>query len=393
MAIVIELNDKSNCTGCSACVQVCPQGCFVMKEDSEGFKYPTVSKNSCVNCKLCEKVCPVINDGSKQMDKEPITFAAYNKNDFQRIQSSSGGLFVLLAEHVLKQNGVVFGARMSDDCRYAYHEVVDSLEKLSKLLGSKYLQSDVTDTYSRVKNYLNSGVKVLYSGTPCQIAGLKAYLRKDYDNLFCLDIICHGAPSPKLWRKYIDYQENNNDASLRQVSFRCKEKSWKSYSVSFNYSNDKRREIVYTKDPYMLMFLQNLCLRPSCYQCKFKGLNRYSDITLGDFWGCQKVCPELDDDKGLSAVIVNSAKGEQLFDSIKKNLIYKSEELEQIIDGNPSYSKPSFCPSARDDFMSKLDELTISELANGYLAKDSLKVKVIRKIKCLVHCCIKKIQK
>ena len=393
---MLRIDDKAQCCGCSACAQVCPKQCIAMEADTEGFLYPRIDEGKCVNCGLCEKTCPILN-AKPETDGEPQAYAAYNKNDEQRLNSSSGGLFALLAEQTIRAGGVVFGAEMTVDCRSVHHVPVDTLDALPRLRGSKYLQSNVEKTYVQAKSCLEDGRNVLYSGTPCEIEGLRAFLKKDYENLLCVDLICHGAPSPKLWEKYVQYREKCANARVNQVVFRHKRNGWKAYAVLFKFSNHTTYEEAFAKDPYMQMFLQDLCLRPSCYACKFKKKHRTSDITLADFWGCQNVCPEMDDDKGLSAVLVHSVKGKTAFAAIQDQLVVKPVEVEQVVKGNPSLIRSSVLPARRDEFMRHMDDKTIEQLARRYLKRPSklkkLRAKVIAKIRRKVKSVFKRVRK
>lgn len=366
---------KEQCVGCGACEQACPKNCITMEADSEGFLYPNIDKDKCIDCHICEQSCPVINSKQDKAECEPKAFAAYCKDEAIREASSSGGIFTLLSEAILRQGGVVFGAAFDDD-GLVCHIAVDKPEDLHKLRGSKYLQSRTENTYSEAKAVLESGRPVLYSGTPCQIEGLRAFLKKEYDNLYTQDLICHGCPSPKLWKKYLTYRENCAGAPAQRMFFRHKKNGWKTYSLSLSFDNDKEYVQVLSKDLYMQMFLQNICLRPSCYQCSFKKLNRVSDITLADFWSCDKYVPEMDDNKGCSAVVVYSEKGERLIKQIQPQIISKEITISQVLDGNPSMIKACDKPRRRDAFMNSLDTMEIPELAEKYLIKPSFKSKL-----------------
>ena len=389
---MLTFSEKSRCCGCSACAQACPVQCIAMQEDEEGFLYPQIDKAKCVNCGLCEKVCPILNV-KPEAAGEPLAFAAYSKNELQRLSSSSGGIFSLLAEQTIRCGGVVFGAEMTEDCQSVHHIPAESIEELKRLRGSKYLQSDIEQTYIQAKQYLDNGRKVLFSGTPCEIEGLKSFLKKDYDNLLCIDLICHGVPSPKLWRKYVRFREKCANAQARQTIFRHKHYGWKSFALLFEFSNNKAYEKVHSKDIYMQMFLQDLCLRPSCYQCQFKKKHRVSDITLADFWGCRNVCPEMDDDKGLSAVLIHSDKGKEAFKSIQSDVVSKQVDIEQVAVGNTALTQSCKQPGLRNDFMNHMDEMSIPELKKRYISRPSIKSELIRRAAAIMPNGIKKLIK
>ena len=334
---MIQIKNKKDCCGCSACVQRCPKHCISLKEDAEGFLYPQVDESTCIDCGLCEKVCPILHQ--HESNKPLFVYAAKNRDGKIRMSSSSGGVFTALAETVISEGGVVFGACF-DDKWEVMHTYADTLEGLSKLRGSKYVQSRMEFCYQQAETFLKAGRKVLFSGTPCQISGLKLYLRKGYENLLTVDIVCHGVPSPGVWRKYLKEQvallrEKNTvllrpihgrDALVEGISFRDKSLGWKKYSFALvlsttNGSGEKFSfcsRIPFTENTFMRGFLANLYLRPSCYACPAKCGKSGSDITIGDFWGIEHVKPEFDDDKGMSCVLVNTDQGYKMVAWIDK---------------------------------------------------------------------------
>lgn len=366
---MITIEKKSLCCGCTACEQICPKHCIVMQSDEEGFTYPIANLERCINCGLCERVCPIVN--KKKSNNVPKGYATYNKDEEERKHSSSGGVFSLLARQILLDGGIVFGAVMSEDCRRVQHISIANIEDLAYLQGSKYVQSDIGKTYIETKEYLQKGKKVLFSGTPCEIAGLKTFLQRNYENLFCIDVVCHGVPSPKVWEKYIDYREQCASSNAKWVYFRNKQWGWKRYSIWIKFSNNTLYKCVRTKDMFMQMFLQNLCLRPSCYECVFKGEKRNSDITLADFWNCGSICPELDDNKGLSLILIHSEKGEALFDIIKEKTISQTVELNGVIEKNFSLMQSCRKPEKREQFMQSIDDVALVKLGKMYLQRPS----------------------
>lgn len=383
-----QIIDKSLCVGCSACYNVCPKQCISMKEDVEGFFYPYINESNCVKCGLCEDVCPVINVQSDNL-VEPKSYASYSKNLDERLNSSSGGMFSLFARLVLGRGGVVFGAAMATDFRSVNHILINSEKELALLRGSKYLQSNIGFSYAQVKRILDSGREVLFSGTPCEIEALKSFLGKEYNNLACIDFICHGVPSPKVWAKYVKYREDRAAAAVRRTFFRHKKYGWKTYALLFEFSNNKAYEQILYKDLFLQMFLQNICLRPSCYSCPFKKINRVSDITLADFWGCQSVCSELDDNNGLSALLIHSPKGAKLFDSVRDLCVSKEVPFSSVLKGNSSLNHSCALPECRSDFFKNLDKISIDQLGRKYLKQRSFKERLARMIKSSIPTCCK----
>lgn len=361
--IDLEIKEKQNCTGCYACYNICPKSCLAMNSDNEGFWYPKVDNKNCIQCKKCIKVCPIINKTT--VYNEPFSYACYNKDNNIRFESSSGGIFTLVAEEIIKNGGVVFGAGFDGDFNVK-HSYVETIEELHRFRGSKYVQSSIGDAYKQSESFLKQGRLVLFSGTPCQIGGLKSYLGTEYSNLFCIDIVCHGVPSPKVWKKYVSFRVNKSGTPIQNITFRLKNKGWKRYSVSFRFKNSREYCETFYKDLFMRAFLKDICLRPSCYQCKFKTLHRQSDITLADFWGIQNIFPEMDDDKGISLIFVNNTKGQIMFEEIKNKIIFKEVDIKQAVKYNPSAIKSADYNSNRNNFFEKLDELPFDVLIKKF---------------------------
>ena len=307
------------CSGCGACEQICPKSAISMTPNDEGFLYPEVGSSLCVECRLCEKICPVLNVKTSTDFSERKAYAAICRDEKIRLESSSGGMFTVLAEKVIADGGVVFGAEFDSDFSVR-HGWTDSVFGLERFRGSKYLQSRTESSFSECRKFLDDGRKVLYTGTPCQIAGLKAFLKKDYENLFTVDVICHGVPSPALWQKYIKFREKKSASRIVKTAFRRKNDGWKLFSLSFTFANGSEYSVNQSKGMWMLSFNKNVMMRNSCYDCVFKGSEILSDITIGDFWGIQNYIPEKDDDKGYSICFLNTDKGEKLFKSVKSSL-------------------------------------------------------------------------
>lgn len=302
---MINISDKSTCCGCGACVQKCPKHCISMRYDMEGFLYPRVDSSECIGCGLCEKVCPIQNPFEPKSVLE--SRVAVNKKDV-RIESSSGGVFFALAEYVLGKKGVVFGARFDEEWQVRI-DYTESLDGVDSFLGSKYVQAFTADSFSKCENFLKQGRFVLYSGTPCQIAGLKHFLRKDYDNLLTCDVICHGSPSPGVWAKYLE-EEAGELSNIKHIQFRNKQNGWKRFNFAITFKNERPNLIEYHRDNiYMRAFLSNMILRPSCYHCKAKEGCSRSDFSLADYWKVELIHPDMDDNLGTSLLLVNSSKG------------------------------------------------------------------------------------
>lgn len=373
---MITIKDKSKCCGCFACMNICPKNAIIMQEDEQGFKYPKIDKDKCVNCNLCEKVCPIINN--KKNDFKQKVYAVINKNEKERLDSSSGGIFILLAKEIIKRNGIVFGAAFDKEFK-VNHIGVEKEEDLIKLQGSKYLQSNINDTYKKAKMLLEKDRYVLFTGTSCQIEGLKSYLRKDFEKLYTQDIICHGVPSPKVWKKYLEYQKNQHKENIRNISFRNKDKGWILYQTKILFDT-KTYSNPLNKDLYMKAFLKNICLRDSCYNCSFKNKYRNADITLADYWGVNNIHPKMDDNKGTSVIIVNSKKGEELFNNIEDKCVYEKSEIDYVYKYNCSYIKSATKNNKYDEFFKNLDNKKFDWLIKKYIKKESVIKKILKKI-------------
>lgn len=366
---MIQIKDKSLCCGCSACVQSCPKQCISLVADKEGFSYPQVNKTLCIDCGLCKKVCPELHQGEERMPT--YVYVAKHPDETIRKESSSGGIFTLLADAVIDAGGVVFGARFDEDWN-VIHDYTETCEGLKAIRGSKYVQSKIGDTYRQAEQFLKAGKKVLFSGTPCQIAGLKRFLRKDYENLLAVDFVCHGVPSPLVWQKFLeetvarqcdknsvsshskfslsdrDGLPNGENLKIKAISFRNKSLGWKKFSFALTLSkataageeNTVSLSSIFHDNAYMQAFLTNLSLRPSCYNCPAKAGKSGSDITLGDFWGIEYITPEIDDDKGVSLVMQNTECGNKWIENLdmeRRETTYDSVIMQNrcIIDSVP----------------------------------------------------------
>lgn len=370
---MINITQKYLCCGCGACVQACPKHCIRLEEDWEGFLYPQVDMDQCIDCGKCELVCPELHPGDV---RKPIqVYAAVNPDEKVRAHSSSGGIFTLLAESVIAKNGVVFGARF-DELWNVIHDYTESKEGLAAFRGSKYVQSYIGETFKQTEHFLKAGRRVMFTGTSCQIMGLKRYLRKEYENLLAVDFVCHGVPSAKVWRAYLNeicssvkggentvqshskpqISESEKLFKIKSIDFRNKDLGWKKYSFAFTLSEttaDGEKiqfcSHIFTKNPYMQVFLSDLSLRPSCYNCLAKAGKSGSDITIGDFWGIEKIDPSMDDDRGTSLVILNTPKGKGFFNNL--HLYCKEKSYTIALCGNRSIEKSAVEPYFRNLFM------------------------------------------
>lgn len=379
--MAIKIQRKSMCTGCNACTQICPKECVVMQVDKEGFWYPCVEESKCIKCKLCENVCPAIENTTKN-NPVNVALVAYAREDAIRMESSSGGVFSLLSDVVIKKDGIVYGAALDEDYKVR-HISVSTLNEIDRLRGSKYVQSLIGTCYAECKEVLDTGRMVLFSGTPCQINGLKRFLQKPYDNLISVDILCHGVPSPLLWEQYLLDVRNKLGQEITKVSFRSKEKyGWKTFAMKIVASS---REYIqkHNSDLYMQLFLGNICLRPSCHECKFKDLERISDITLGDAWGVDKVMPDMDDNKGTSIIFIHTKRGETLFEQVKEQLIYREVNADELVPPSSESRRSAKPHRNRQKFFKMLNNgASIGELEG--LLKPRLANRIVRKIKRFV---------
>lgn len=357
-----NLCGKELCTGCGACAASCPVGCIRMEPDAEGFLQPAVDSDKCISCNRCQKACPILNKTGLASGKT-IAYAAINEDEAVRLHSTSGGVFSMLCRWVLDREGVVFGAVYDKDFQ-VIHCQVDHSEDLNKLQGAKYAQSNLGDTFIRVKSNLTEGRYVLFSGTPCQVGGLLSFLDKPYDKLILVDLICHGVPSPKVWQHYIDYRRKQDADGLSPVyiNLRSKETGWPGYSIRFEYPDGKVYSAPNSQDPYLRGFVGNLYLRSSCHHCQFKGITRQSDFTLGDYWGVWSQLPEYHDGKGTSLVLLHSEKAHSIWNDLSSELRLSKVDPNQALTENPSALVSSACSQARALFFSRYQTEDFSAL-------------------------------
>lgn len=366
---MIDNLSKYQCTGCSACLTACPKQAISMYEDYEGFLYPQIDYRLCVKCHKCDSVCESIKPLEKTKSI-PKVYGAIARDENMRLSSSSGGVFPLLAQYILSLGGIVFGAAFDSELNVV-HIGINSVTEINKLQGSKYVQSRIGNVFYQIKNELEKGRYVLFVGTSCQVNGLLHFLSHLYEKLFTVDFICHGVPSPKVWREYLKELtcQYGNIINPSQCTFRSKKTGWLNYSISIPFKTPYY--CTKDKDPYLLAFSKNLCLRPSCYSCNAKGISRNSDITLADFWAIKKFVPHLFDDKGASLIFIHSEKGKYIVDKEKSNLELWKVDLEKLKPYIVSaYSSVKSNKYKREKFMKMLGEKSMNYLVRKY-GKDS----------------------
>ena len=331
-------------------------------ESEEGFLYPEIDESKCVDCKLCVKTCPV--NCATDANSYKAVYAALDKSDEDRAKSTSGGIFALLAKHIIKQGGYVYGAALDNDL-VVRHVETHTFECLDRLRKSKYVQSEIGYCYRQAKQRLSNGYQVLFSGTPCQIAGLRNYLKKDYPNLLTIDILCHGVPSPEMFRKYIRSEEQLALSPLVNIQFRTKKIGWKENVTVREFASG---QVADWADTFVPGFLSDYFLRESCYTCPYATEKRQGDITLGDYWGYKETPPEFieDDDKGISLVIINSEKGKNAFRSIRREIAFAKRTMDDAKRGNPVLYKPSNKPDDYREFWKDVNQLGWDGLKGKY---------------------------
>lgn len=361
-----QVIEKKDCCGCSACANICPHKAISMVENSEGFLYPEIDETKCINCGLCEKACPILSNNNGNF-KNPDCYAAMADDETRKV-SSSGGAFSIIAEYILEKNGYICGCTFDKNDLKAKHIVINSKEDLYKLRGSKYVQSDIGTTYQDVKELLENGKFVLFSGTPCQVAGLKSFLRKEYENLLTVDILCHGVPSPKVYRKYLNELLTSSNEKVINVNFRDKVRGWSPTLTHTTTTTTTTYSYVQVDDTYMQLFLNNISLRKNCTDCKFCSTQRPGDFTIADFWGIENFDKNLNDGKGTSLVLVNNPKAKNIYEKLlEKFLLSKSVPLKYAILGNRNLYAPHKVHHKREEFFKELDKFSLKQLVNLYV--------------------------
>lgn len=374
---MIKISDKEKCCGCTACVNICPVQCIVMRRDREGFDYPVPNSDLCISCGKCEDVCPMLH---KDESEVPLEVLAARAPKFME-NSSSGGVFPVLANKVLGGNGVVYGAVMNSDLTVSHTDACD-MQGIERMRGSKYVQSDLYASYEDVKYELGEGRKVMFTGTPCQIAGLKSYIGKEDPNLLLVDCACHGVPGPGLWEKYVKALSEKYGMQIKDVRFRNKDRSWRKYDFVI-CDADRSISIPHQKDPYMLLFLQDMTLRPSCYQCPFRTGLSGSDLTLADLWNVSEVAAEMDDDKGASLILVNTEKGKEAVSTA--GLECKPIDPYLAFKRNGAFAETLQVPQRREEFFKGLHSTKdLIKYMKGFVIKTPIYVKIYRSLHAML---------
>lgn len=368
----MKICDNNLCTGCGACCNICTHECITMIQDSNGFRRPAINDANCINCGMCQRYCPVNhnNETKKNPNETPTPYAYINPKTDVIKDSSSGGAFSAFAEYIISLGGAVFGAAY--DCDFhVEHECITSTDSLARLRGSKYVESDLKDSFTQVKSYLDKCIPVLFTGTPCQIAGLYASLHyKEYGNLYTMELLCHGVPSAKVFDEYITWLQKTK-GKITSYSFRDKSKwgwgNWGSYSY-IDHNSGKMKKVLFpvVSDYYYSLYFKENNFRESCYRCPYANLERAADITVGDFWGIEKVNPNLPSQNGVSVITVNTKKGSNLFKMSKCADNSIPVKIDDVIRFNPTITRATVRPESRNNFYVQFNRLGFEKTARIY---------------------------
>ncbi len=340
----LENKQKETCSGCTACMNICPKNAIKMEEDEEGFKYPIIDKSKCINCGACIKICPNIKkDNSNSIKK---TYGVKHKNDKERMTSRSGGVFIALSDYILDLKGVVYGAQLNDDFSVS-HNRAESKEERNKFKGSKYIQSDMGDIIKKIKKDLQNNKKVLFSGTPCQVAAVKSCIpEKLQKELYTCDLICHGVPSEKVFKDFLNYIEQTSGKKIKEFNFRDKKFGWAPHYETIIFEDNTNLSTQYFRN----LFYGHNILRPACYKCNYANTHRPADITIADFWGIENIAPEFLDEIGVSLAIINNEKGKKWFESVKIDLEIIDCKVEECIKATYTLNQPTPKSETREEF-------------------------------------------
>jgi coenzyme F420-reducing hydrogenase beta subunit len=372
----LDSKNEEMCCGCKACEQVCPTDCISMIEDKKGFNYPFKNQEKCIECGLCEKVCPFVQ--KKKIDINfnglPKAYYAANKNVDTLMASVSGGVFTSVIVTYCKEDFAIFGVQFDDRFK-VIHSYSESIEEAKKYRKSKYVQSDINNSFKQAETFLKEGKKALFTGTPCQVAGLRLFLRKEYENLFCLDLVCHGVPSQNIFDKYIKYIEEKYKGKITDFTFRHKvlnkNGKWNSKNIKVKVNN---KDIIHkpNEDLYLKGFHGELFYRPSCYNCQYANPDRISDITMADFWGVEKLIPEDDVHKGISVILVNTPKGQEVLKGLTETMNIKEVSLDFVIESNAQLNRPAKKHLKYEEFFKHINSERFDDVVNKCIPKPPL---------------------
>ena len=379
---MIDKVSIQDCALCGACINACPVDAITLSKPYLDFCYPDIDVNRCIHCNKCEKACPILGEKSKPEDGFPIAFAARSKDDSVRMRSSSGGIFYELASYILAEGGYICGAVFDEDF-HVRHIVSNTQKDLRRMMGSKYAQSDVGYCYREIREKLDAGERVLFSGCPCQVAGLRSYLGKPYQGLLLVELICHGIPGDRMLQTYIGMREKQYGAKLKQLAFRNKAKGWHNSSVRMEFENGKTYQEAMTQDTYMQGYFRCITLRESCFSCRFRNYASGGDLIIGDFWGAEIEAPDIDDNKGISAVIVASKKGNAFLKSIP--LPCYPVEIETILRYNQGLVSSFRVGAQRPEFYEYAAKYSL-EKAIAIFLQEKLLQKIKRKVRFILRC-------
>lgn len=374
---VILIKNKAKCTGCTACASICPPKAISFSMDEEGFSYPVADEQKCIRCGLCEKVCPI--NSTIKITNQPIAYAAYSTDKNVLEESSSGGVFYHLAKQYIGSGGIVYGATLTDKMEVK-HIGIEKIEDISKIMGSKYVQSSLGNTFFKVKEDLQKGRAVMFVGTPCQTEGLLSFLGGSNHYLMTVDFACHGVPSPKVFCNYVSELGRKHRKQVCDVRFRSKTISWREFSFVARFSDNTELSEKFTNNTYMKGFVNNLFLRPSCHRCQFKTVHRRSDITIADFWGVQNIIPNINMQKGVSLCCVNSLRGKALFDDIKGDVFTQEVSFDEAVQYNAAYTEAVKANGMRKWFFEHMNSVPViknieQSLRPNYITRIILKLR------------------
>lgn len=387
MGTYLNSNDKKECCGCRACEQICPKKCIEMVK-VEGFLYPQIDKNECINCKLCEKVCQVSQKEKLKHTGKKRTFAAWNAKEKELASSTSGGMFPALSDSIIEDGGIVYGAVLDIGSKEIFIKRAETLNAREAMRKSKYVWSDTTSVYSDIKKELDKGERILFSGTPCQIAGLRSFLRKDYEKLFCVDIICHGMPSNTVFQSYVEYLEEKYQSNLKSFEFRYKKEGVMKSCYRIEFENGIALEEGLGENAYSLTYNSLIAHMPMCNQCPYASKDRVSDITIGDFWGIENIDSENMNHRGTSLVIVNTKKGEELWGKSLKNICFHEENINEAMKYNPALCAPTKRHPWQRAFLKCIEKNGFKKAFTIYVKignKPMIIYRIFRKIKEIIN--------